>query len=181
MKKIMIISHCILNTAAKVQQDESGLQEEYALREQFLKLALRQNIQLLQLPCPEFCMYGSRRWGHVKPQFDHPFYRETCRKLFEPILLQMQEYASDPERFEILGIVSVEGSPSCGWELTCGGDWGGEIGDLLDSGKPLPPVKMVKAPGVFMEEISKMLAQNGLSTPVCSLRGAIHLLCENGK
>ena len=73
-------------------------------------------------------MYGSQRWGHVKNQFQHPFYMEQCRKILEPVLLQLQEYAQHVEKFHVLGIVSVEGSPNCGYHLTCEGEWKGEIG-----------------------------------------------------
>lgn len=174
MKTIMLVSHCILNSAAKVRQDEAGLREEYALREEFLRRVLAQNVQLIQLPCPEFVMYGTRRWGHVRSQFDHPFYRKTCRELLEPVLLQLQEYASAPEDFRLAALVSVEGSPSCGWGLTCEADWGGE----LDGKKPAP-VEMTPRPGVFMEIAAQMLRDNGTPIPICSLREAMNLLGES--
>ena len=93
MKNLLIVSHCILNNAAKVEQDEAELAEEYKIREELMQLILKKDVQLLQLPCPEFIMYGSQRWGHVKNQFQHPFYMEQCRKILEPVLLQLQEYA----------------------------------------------------------------------------------------
>ena len=119
MKNLLIVSHCILNNAAKVEQDEAELAEEYKIREELMQLILKKDVQLLQLPCPEFIMYGSQRWGHVKNQFQHPFYMEQCRKILEPVLLQLQEYAQHVEKFHVLGIVSVEGSPNCGYHLTC--------------------------------------------------------------
>ena len=128
MKNLLIVSHCILNNAAKVEQDEAELAEEYKIREELMQLILKKDVQLLQLPCPEFIMYGSQRWGHVKNQFQHPFYMEQCRKILEPVLLQLQEYAQHVEKFHVLGIVSVEGSPNCGYHLTCEGEWKGEIG-----------------------------------------------------
>lgn len=73
---------------AKVEQDEAELAEEYKIREELMQLILKKDVQLLQLPCPEFIMYGSQRWGHVKNQFQHPFYMEQCRKILEPVLLQ---------------------------------------------------------------------------------------------
>ena len=112
MKNLLIVSHCILNNAAKVEQDEAELAEEYKIREELMQLILKKDVQLLQLPCPEFIMYGSQRWGHVKNQFQHPFYMEQCRKILEPVLLQLQEYAQHVEKFHVLGIVSVEGSPT---------------------------------------------------------------------
>ena len=61
MKDLLIVSHCILNNAAKVEQDEAELAEEYKIREELMQLILKKDVQLLQLPCPEFIMYGSRR------------------------------------------------------------------------------------------------------------------------
>ena len=76
MKDLLIVSHCILNHAAKVEQDEAELAGEYKIREELLQLVLKKDVQLFQMPCPEFIMYGSQRWGHVKNQFQHPFYIE---------------------------------------------------------------------------------------------------------
>ena len=109
VKRILLVSHCILNNASKVELDEAGLAEEYKLRSELVNLIIEKNIQVIQLPCPEFIMYGSQRWGHVKNQFQHPFYKEQCRKLLDTILLQVQEYMQYPETFSVLGVVSVEG------------------------------------------------------------------------
>jgi len=174
MKRILVVSHCILNTASKVWQDESGLAEEYALRERLLRLVLDQDVQLLQLPCPELLLYGSRRWGHVRSQFDHPFFRASCRDLFRPVLMQLEEYASDPARFSLLGVVSVEGSPTCGHALTCAGDWGGELSDLPSDA--VPPVTMTAGPGVFMEIIAGQLQEAGLNLPFLTMGQAAEVL-----
>lgn len=167
MKEILVVSHCILNNAAKVAQDESELAEEYRSRDALMNAVMERGIQLLQLPCPEFMMYGAKRWGHVKDQFDNPFFRAGCRKMLEPIIAQLEEYASLDERFRIIGIVSVEGSPSCGMHLTCRGDAGGEI--VEDS---VSPVRMSNESGVFMEELKGMLKQEGLEIPVLTIEEA---------
>ena len=36
MKNLLIVSHCILNNAAKVEQDEAELAEEYKIREELM-------------------------------------------------------------------------------------------------------------------------------------------------
>lgn len=183
MQKIIFVSHCILNKAAKVEQDESELKEEYELRARLLEEIVRQDVQVIQLPCPEFVMYGSRRWGHVKDQFAHPFYRDTCRKLFEPVLMQIEEYAGNPKKFQLIGIVSVEGSPSCGRSLTCRGDWGGELSDLDKVQKKVKRLTMEQEMGVFMEEISRMLRERNIQLPIFTMQETVAYLCggENGK
>lgn len=40
MKDLLIVSHCILNHAAKVEQDEAELAGEYKIREELLQLVL---------------------------------------------------------------------------------------------------------------------------------------------
>lgn len=41
MKNLLIVSHCILNNAAKVEQDEAELVEEYKIREELMQLILK--------------------------------------------------------------------------------------------------------------------------------------------
>jgi uncharacterized protein YbbK (DUF523 family) len=91
--------------------------------------------------------------------------------MLKPVMDQLKEYADISERFRILGIVSVEGSPSCGSKLTCRGEWGGEI-DLLGSCAACNEVRMTEEAGVFMEEIMEMLSDYGLDIPVMTISEA---------
>ena len=180
MKTIVVLSHCILNTASKVKTDESDLAEEYLVRDRLLRSIVEKNVQVIQLPCPEFILYGSRRWGHVRDQFSHPHFREESKRMLEPVFLQLEEYASYPEEYEILGIVSVEGSPSCGRSLTCSGNWGGELSDLEETEKRVRGLKMIQAPGVFMEVIQGMLAEAKLQVPILTMQETVSFLtCQN--
>lgn len=180
MKKILIVSHCILNTASKVAMDEQDLADEYRMKEQLLDLVLREQIQLIQLPCPEFRLYGSRRWGHVREQFAHPHYRQECRKMLEPVFMQLEEYLAYPQEFRILGVVSVEGSPSCGYELTCSGEWGGELSkDVREIQRMQEALQMIPGPGVFMEIMEQELERRSLNIPILSMEKAIEILSEN--
>ncbi|MDO4518593.1 MAG: hypothetical protein Q4B78_05230 [Bacillota bacterium] len=174
MKDILVVSHCILNTASKVAMDESELAEEYMQRDGLIRTVLDKNVQLLQLPCPEFIMYGSRRWGHVRDQFDNPFFRAKCRELLEPIVLQLREYYGNPDKFRIVCVVSVEGSPSCGHRLTCRAeDWGGELGSTIcQNGGSGRQVRMTDEAGIYMEELELMLKENNLDIPILSISEA---------
>ena len=175
VKYILIVSHCILNNASKVAQDETLLEKEYLERDALISAVMKKGVQMIQLPCPEFMLYGSKRWGHVRDQFDNPFFRRECRRMLDPVMLQLKGYADDRERFSLLGVVTVEGSPSCGGDLTCSAEWGGElcrdtIDDLIDS------VRMVEEPGVFMEELSAMLKDCGLDIPLVSMSEAASMI-----
>ena len=179
MKEILIVSHCILNNAAKVAQDESGLAEEYAQRNSLMQTVADKGVQLIQLPCPEYILYGAKRWGHVKDQFDNPLFRAQCRAMLEPVMMQLEEYAHHPERFRLLGVVSVEGSPSCGYALTCRGSWGGEFDEgTCENGGPSSSVRMTNEPGVFMEVLEKMLGEHRLDIRILSISEAAVLIAE---
>lgn len=177
VKRILLVSHCILNNASKVELDEAGLAGEYKLRGELMNLIIEKNIQVIQLPCPEFIMYGSQRWGHVKNQFQHPFYKEQCRKLLDSVLMQVQEYTQHPETFSVIGIVSVEGSPNCGYHRTCEGPWKGEIGsDEKRICAIQNSLKMTEKPGVYMEILEKEIHDRELSIPIMTMAEAIELL-----
>lgn len=170
MIKILVVAHCILNTASKVTgYNEVEQKEEAEHRRRLLDYVRENNIQLFQLPCPEFLMYGARRWGHVKEQFDHPFFRNQCKEMLMPIILQLKEYASNPDRFELLGIVAIDYSPSCGYHVTCKGDFGGELSGCPNLGEKLESVSTVEEPGVFMEELIWLLQEGKLLIPILDL------------
>ncbi|MDR2759271.1 MAG: hypothetical protein LBB78_07820 [Spirochaetaceae bacterium] len=162
IQKILFVSHCILNTASKVvmYNDEEMAQEE-ALRRRFVHAALDAGVQLIQLPCPEFTLYGTKRWGHTSNQFDNPFFRSHCRKLLEYPLMEIEVYMADPARFKVLGFVGIDGSPSCGVDYTCVGPWGGNLGGREDLGSLAADVRLVKKAGVFFDELEKLLKERG--------------------
>ena len=176
MKRLLIVSHCILNTASKVAMDEKELQEEYRLRRTLMTKVMEDDIQLLQLPCPEFILYGSRRWGHVKDQFDHPHFRKECRKMLEPVLMQLEEYLKYPADYQVLGIVSVEGSPSCGYRLTCRGDWGGELGEKDETDRRRDTLTMEQEPGVLMQILEEELKKRRMELSILSMDEAAEVL-----
>ena len=164
---IIFVAHCILNTAAKVVlYREEEMAAEEALRRRFVGTALERGVQLVQLPCPEFTLYGARRWGHVSDQFDNPFFRDHCRRLLAPVLLQMREYLAHPQRFTLLGVVGIDGSPSCGVDYTSRGDWYGSFGGRTDLAEALASCHLAGARGIFMDQLGRMLEEAGLAEQV---------------
>jgi predicted secreted protein len=170
MNQILVVCHCILNIASKVvSYNRDEMSEETANREKLIEYVRKNNIQLLQLPCPEFILYGARRWGHVKDQFNHSFFRKQCRVMLEPIIMQLREYASCPDRFQLLAVIAIDGSPSCGYNLTCKGDWGGELSSCPDIQMKINDLYMADESGVFMEELRIMLDAEHLDIPIKGL------------
>lgn len=177
MEKILVVSHCILNKASKVKgYNMEEMEEENKLRKELLKEVFDKDIELLQLPCPEFIMYGSKRWGHVKNQFDNPFFRKNCKEILNPIIEQLKEYNNNKNRFQILGIVSVEGSPSCGYNLTCKGNYVGELGGCSNLQEKIESIVMVNEAGVFMEELKILLDKNNLHIDIRTMKDQVTYL-----
>ena len=170
MQKILFVAHCVLNTASKVvMYNEEEMAAEEALRRRFLGRALEQGVQIIQLPCPEFLLYGSRRWGHVSDQFDTPYFRKECRNILSDIVLQLKEYRANGERFQVLGIVGIDGSPSCGVDYSCVGEWGGNLSDRDDLTQVIASARLVKGSGIMMQELSAMLKAEGIELPLTGL------------
>jgi predicted secreted protein len=167
MKKIVFVSHCILNVASKVvMYNQEEMDKEDALRKDFLNKAINNDVQIIQLPCPEFTLYGAKRWGHVSNQFNNVFFKNHCRKILEPIIEQIQEYLDNPQMFKLLGIVGIDGSPSCGVDYTCFGNWYGSFEDREDLNQTLASCKFDKGNGVFIEVLRNMLSENKLDNRV---------------
>ncbi len=166
MKKIIFVSHCILNTASKVVlYNQEEIDAEEALRLKFVSTALKNGIQIVQLPCPEFTLYGSRRWGHVSNQFDNPFFRDHSRKILTPFIQQLKEYLSN-DSFEVLGIVGIDGSPSCGVDYTCQADWYGSFEGRTGLQETLNQRCLVERKGIFMDVLAEMLKEEHLDDKV---------------
>lgn len=167
MRKIIFVSHCILNPASKVVMfNEEEMKAEEKLRKQFLHRSLENDVDIIQLPCPEFTLYGANRWGHVSNQFNNVFFRTHCRKLLLPVIEQLKEYLSHEDRFEILGFVGIDGSPSCGVDYTCVADWYGSFESRTGLAETLAQCTLAEKPGIFMEVLIEMLKEEHLSEHV---------------
>ncbi len=167
MKKIVFVSHCILNTASKVVlYDQKEIDAEEALRKKFMRQIIENDIMVIQLPCPEFTLYGAKRWGHVSDQFNNIFFRNHCRKILTPILDQLEEYLANEDMFKVLGFVGVDGSPSCGVDYTCRGNWYGSFGCRTNLDETLADCRLEKGSGVFMDVLQKMLTERSLDQKV---------------
>lgn len=169
-QQILVVSHCFLNDAAKLKnQNQADMAEERDLKRAFLKQMLSQGIELLQLPCPEFLIYGSNRWGHAASQFDTPHFRRESRRMLEPVVMQLEEYSAYPDRYEVLGILGIDGSPSCGVNFTYDGDWGGELSGNPQLARTLDGLDKVPRQGIFMDILKEMLHEKHLPIKLYSL------------
>lgn len=167
MKKRIILScHCILNKYSKLE----GVSPKNPDIVKLLKFLLENNIGIIQLPCAEMHVYGTKRWGHVKEQFDTSNYRETSQKLLKPIIGQIKDYINHD--YELVGTISIEGSPSCGAFNTCKSkEWSGEFKDMRKVAEKVSSIKYTRDRGVFLEELDKMLDSIGVKSKYFGLYG----------
>lgn len=168
--RVLIVSHCFLNDAVKLMNQDVGEQaNEKKLKQEFLQYAIREGIELVQLPCPEFLIYGSLRWGHAVSQFDNPFFRDRVDEMLKPIILQIKEYLKYPERFEMIGILGIDGSPSCGVNFTYDGEWGGEFYSNTHLEETFATMKRVNQMGILMDEFKLLLEKESIEIPFYGL------------
>lgn len=153
-KKVIIVSHCILNQNSVVFPYE----REMKTFKKFIGDTLEENIGIIQLPCPEMNLYGLKRWGHVKDQFEHSGFINPCNQELEKFIDTIKDYKKNG--YEIVGIYGIKGSPSCGVSLTCRADWCGEAGNYKSIEDISSRVKMVQEMGIFMELLKKKLEDN---------------------
>ena len=132
---------------------------------------MEKNVQIIQLPCPEFTLYGASRWGHVKEQFDNIFFRDHCRHILAPFIQQMRAYLQPREqhKFRVRGIVGINGSPSCGVDFTCSAPWGGEFSGRSNITEVLGQVTCFPEHGVLMDVLCQMMQEEGISLPLVGL------------
>ena len=155
-KKILILSHCILNVNAKVY----GLANYEGCFSQLIKPLIKNGFGFIQLPCPETITCGVKRWGQVKEQYDTPFFKQQFKEMLTPIVNQLIDYKNSG--YTISGAIGIDGSPSCGINKTCRGDWGGEFTSSTNLNEQLNSLKSVDEAGVFMEIFFELLEKNDL-------------------
>jgi predicted secreted protein len=106
-KKIIILSHCILNQNSVVHPLARAKGAYTAIIEKILQ----EEIGIIQLPCPELLHLGENRPPMTKKEYDTPEFRRLCKTLLQNAMMQIQEYQRNG--YEILGILGINESPTC--------------------------------------------------------------------
>lgn len=156
-KKIVLLAHCILNTNAKVD----GLSTEAAGCTKIVAGLLDNGYGIIQLPCVEQSCLGMKRWGIVKDQLDFPGFRAKCRSLLQPIIEQVVDFSNNG--YTIAAVIGVDGSPTCGVNYTCSGNWGGEIGEGYSLADKIASLVCLPESGIMIEVLQQMLKEVSLS------------------
>jgi predicted secreted protein len=166
-KKLVLLSHCLLNVNAKV----NGLAEYKGALTELILFLVDENYGIIQLPCPEMGYWGIKRWGQVREQMDTPVFVRHCHLIFDPVLEQIIDYHRNG--YHLVAIIGVYGSPSCGVNHTCSSaSWGGELDNWQTTADIMGELQIVNSPGVFMELIGEVLRKNGIQIPMLAIEEA---------
>lgn len=106
-KKILIVSHCILNQNSVV----SPLARAQGAYAQIVSTIMKKGIGIYQLPCPEQICHGIDRLPMTKQQFDTEDYRLYCHKAALSVQQGVRDYIKNG--YEIVGLIGIQESPTC--------------------------------------------------------------------
>ncbi|MBO3840994.1 MAG: hypothetical protein FGF48_01045 [Candidatus Brockarchaeota archaeon] len=115
MRRILMVSHCILNPYSKAV---GLLREEKVKAARKIIKALLDDLEtgIIQLPCPELLYKGLDRKPASRESYDKPEFRHICRSIAEQAVEIAVKY--EHRGVGIVAYLGVEGSPSCGVEWT---------------------------------------------------------------
>jgi len=171
-KKVIIVAHCLLNQNA-ISDGTADYPGQFT---ELIDLILANQIGLIQLPCPELICLGLER---NDPQgVKRPILQENTRirgllcqvnnlerlqDKAQELVTQIEEYRG--HAFQVLGLIGVNRSPSCGVETTTKGN------------------KEVNGPGVFIELISEACRKKGQALKMIGVKTsqkdeAIKIVCK---
>ncbi len=111
------------------------------------------------MPCAEMTALGMRRWGQTREQYENVAFVEHCAVLAFDTLAQVEEYQRCG--YEIVGLVGVDGSPTCGVTTSAVGDWGGEYSPEAWA-EAVRDVDRAPRPGVHIEVLMELLEPLGV-------------------
>ena len=141
--RVVVVAHCILNHNTKV----AGLstRERMDASKRLVELLISQHVGIVQMPCPEFTYLGPFRPKQTKSQYDSVGFRRHCRSIAAQVMdvVENLHHAG----IEVLCVIGVEGSPTCGVSWTKVGVGGG---------------RRVRGMGILFEELQSEEIRRGL-------------------
>ncbi|MEM5804703.1 MAG: 2-thiouracil desulfurase family protein [Candidatus Aenigmatarchaeota archaeon] len=143
-KKVVFVSHCILNQNARAM----GLEKAAGAVRELVELLSEAGVGIVQIPCPqmEFGNGALGRKASDKDGLDTKKYRDSCRKIAVMTLKQIETYLA--KNYSVVGVLGVEFSPSCGVHQISNGS------------------RNVPGKGIFFEEFESEMRKKRFQVPV---------------
>jgi predicted secreted protein len=153
-RRVVVVCHCLVNANSKVE----GLSQYQGVHPLVQRLA-EKGVGIIQMRCAEMTAMGMRRWGQTYEQYDNAPFRAHCEALAEQTLADVTEYLRTG--YEVLGVVGVDGSPTCGVNKSAHGEWGGEHAPA-EWAEAIGDVGSESGPGVHIETLRERLEPLGV-------------------
>ena len=149
-KKILLVAHCVLNQNAKIDRcaHYPGMIKE------LVEIFADAGVGLIQMPCPELLYLGLDRQAEagapatVEVEDTRVAWRmredpaqALCGKIVNGLIYQLEEYRK--HGFTLVGLVGINGSPTCGVETAWSND------------------QETPGPGVFIQRLKEELDKKG--------------------
>lgn len=140
-KKILFVSHCLLNQNAMAV----GKEKYPGSVKDLLELFSEAGIGIVQLECPQLEFNnGLNRKPSVKSSANG--YRNECKKLSSKVMKKIELYLRND--YKVLGILGVEFSQTCG------------VHQIQNGSRSVP------GKGIFMEELEVEMQKKNFQVPV---------------
>jgi predicted secreted protein len=140
-KKVLFVSHCLLNQNAMAVGKEKYTGSVKDLLEVFAEAG----VGIVQLDCPQLEFNnGLNRRPATKNSTNG--YRDDCKKLSSKVMKKIEQYLRND--YKVLGILGVEFSQTCGVHR-------------IQNGKRNVPGK-----GIFMEELEAEMQKKNFQVPL---------------
>lgn len=127
-RKVVFIAHCMMNQ----NSISDGTASFPGTNEIVLRLLLDAKVGVVQMPCPEMNCLGLDRGdpeganrplleenSRIRDAMSQTGTRRVLQTLVDHVVFQMEEYRK--HSFEILGMIGINRSPSCGVNTTSSG------------------------------------------------------------
>lgn len=117
-----------------------------------IEMLLHSGLGIVQMPCPECICLGleKEKWGEGAEQDIRACFHSVAKGVVD----KLQLYNS--YGYEIVGILGMNPSPSCGVDVNKG------KGTMLGINRDTTEAT---GPGVFIEEIKKLIQEKGIKAP----------------
>lgn len=177
-RRVVFLSHCLLNQNTRYL---GGACRSCCVQE-IVEQCLVEGIGMVQLPCPEEHVWGGVLKRHMLRLYGVPapasafwraarlYTRLRYRVMARQAALQIADYLRSG--FSVLGVVGVDGSPSCGVRTTV--DGGAFVADLasvdprnfsVERQNALVRRHAMAGRGIFIQELARELGRRGLEVP----------------
>ena len=155
-ERVVLVSHCILNQSTRARWPGGGARRDAGILRAVIELLMDEGVGVVQMDCPEFSLFGNPRRPRTKEGYDTPEFREICSQIAERACDRMVAFQkTGPIGVEVVAVLGVEGSPSCGV---------GRTPRIIDD-------EGVDAsePGLLMETLMDKIRRMGLDVPIIGM------------